>query len=405
MEFTFSRIMEQVKPSEIRELLKYASQPGMISLGGGMPNPGSFAVEEIREIADYVLENYGALALQYGNTGGYDELRKQLAIFLGEMEDIKTDARNIIVTTGSQQALYSVGKILVNQGDFVITESPTYIGAISAFRACGIRMEGIPMDEQGMKTDVLQASLEKHRSQGIMPRFIYVIPNFQNPSGYTMSLERRKHIIDLSEEFDVPIVEDNPYGHVRFSGTHLPNIKTLARDNRVIYLGTFSKIMSPGLRIGFVSADESVVGKINLLKQGLELSGSTLTEFIAAEYLKRGIMKRKIPEVARMYGKKRNLMLKALEDYFPDWATWSKPEGGMFVWATLNEKINTSKMIARAIENKVTYISGASFYPEEPRYDSMRLNFTFPSDEDIPIAIQRLAAVVEKEAKAIEVSR
>lgn len=405
MEFKFSRIMDNVRPSEIRELLKYASQPGMISLGGGMPNPSSFAVDEIREISDYVLENYGPLALQYGNTGGYDELRKQLAIFLGEMEGIRTQAGNIIVTTGSQQALYSVGKILVNQDEFVITESPTYIGAISAFRACGIRMEGIAMDEQGMRTDLLQDSLEKHRTEGKMPRFIYVIPNFQNPSGYTLSMERRKHLIDLSADFNVPIVEDNPYGHVRFSGNHLPNLKSMTNDNRVIYLGTFSKIMSPGLRIGFVSADESVVGKINLLKQGLELSGSTLTEFIAAEYLKRGIMKRKIPEVARMYGRKRDIMLKALEDSFPEWASWSKPEGGMFVWATLGGRINTSKMIARAIENKVTYISGASFYPEEIKYDGMRLNFTFPSDDDIPVAIKRLASVIDMEVKAIEVSR
>ncbi|MCL5793229.1 MAG: PLP-dependent aminotransferase family protein [Candidatus Thermoplasmatota archaeon] len=405
MEFKFSRIMDNVRPSEIRELLKYASQPGMISLGGGMPNPSSFAVDEIREISDYVLENYGPLALQYGNTGGYDELRKQLAIFLGEMEGIRTQAGNIIVTTGSQQALYSVGKILVNQDEFVITESPTYIGAISAFRACGIRMEGIAMDEQGMRTDLLQVSLEKHRTEGKMPRFIYVIPNFQNPSGYTLSMERRKHLIDLSADFNVPIVEDNPYGHVRFSGNHLPNLKSMTNDNRVIYLGTFSKIMSPGLRIGFVSADESVVGKINLLKQGLELSGSTLTEFIAAEYLKRGIMKRKIPEVARMYGRKRDIMLKALEDSFPEWASWSKPEGGMFVWATLGGRINTSKMIARAIENKVTYISGASFYPEEIKYDGMRLNFTFPSDDDIPVAIKRLASVIDMEVKAIEVSR
>ncbi|MCL4330395.1 MAG: PLP-dependent aminotransferase family protein [Candidatus Thermoplasmatota archaeon] len=405
MEFKFSHIMDNVRPSEIRELLKYASQPGMISLGGGMPNPSSFAVDEIREISDYVLENYGPLALQYGNTGGYDELRKQLAIFLGEMEGIRTQAGNIIVTTGSQQALYSVGKILVNQDEFVITESPTYIGAISAFRACGIRMEGIAMDEQGMRTDLLQVSLEKHRTEGKMPRFIYVIPNFQNPSGYTLSMERRKHLIDLSADFNVPIVEDNPYGHVRFSGNHLPNLKSMTNDNRVIYLGTFSKIMSPGLRIGFVSADESVVGKINLLKQGLELSGSTLTEFIAAEYLKRGIMKRKIPEVARMYGRKRDIMLKALEDSFPEWASWSKPEGGMFVWATLGGRINTSKMIARAIENKVTYISGASFYPEEIKYDGMRLNFTFPSDDDIPVAIKRLASVIDMEVKAIEVSR
>lgn len=405
MEFKFSRIMDNVRPSEIRELLKYASQPGMISLGGGMPNSSSFAVDEIREISDYVLENYGPLALQYGNTGGYDELRKQLAIFLGEMEGIRTQAGNIIVTTGSQQALYSVGKILVNQDEFVITESPTYIGAISAFRACGIRMEGIAMDEQGMRTDLLQVSLEKHRTEGKMPRFIYVIPNFQNPSGYTLSMERRKHLIDLSADFNVPIVEDNPYGHVRFSGNHLPNLKSMTNDNRVIYLGTFSKIMSPGLRIGFVSADESVVGKINLLKQGLELSGSTLTEFIAAEYLKRGIMKRKIPEVARMYGRKRDIMLKALEDSFPEWASWSKPEGGMFVWATLGGRINTSKMIARAIENKVTYISGASFYPEEIKYDGMRLNFTFPSDDDIPVAIKRLASVIDMEVKAIEVSR
>lgn len=399
MPYEFSHIMEGARPSEIRELLKYASMPGMVSFGGGMPNPKSFAIDAIREIVDDVLIKNGKYALQYGNTAGLPELREEIAKMVRETEGIEAETKHIIVTTGSQQALYALPKVLVNPGETVITEAPTYIGAISAFNANGVRMAGIPMDKDGMKTDVLQATLEKMKSEGKKPKYIYVIPNFQNPAGYTMSLERRKHLVDLSNDSGIPIVEDNPYGELRFSGRKLPSIKSLNPEGEVTYLGTFSKVMTPGLRIGFTISSEAVVGKINLLKQAVDLSTNTLSEFIAMEYLKRGIMKVQIPKTIELYRKKRDLMLSSLEKYFPEGSDWSRPDGGMFIWAEVDSGIDTTAMIRKALEKKVAYVSGASFFPDGSKRNNMRLNFTFSEDDQIVEGIRRLGEVVSSELK------
>ena len=399
MPYEFSHIMEGARPSEIRELLKYASMPGMISFGGGMPNPKSFAIDAIREIVDDILIKNGKYALQYGNTAGLPELREEISKMVRETEGIEATFKDIIVTTGSQQALYALPKVLVNPGETVITEAPTYIGAISAFNANGVRMAGIPMDKDGMKTDVLQATLEKMKSEGKKPKYIYVIPNFQNPAGYTMSLERRKHLVDLSNDSGIPIVEDNPYGELRFSGRKLPSIKSLNPGGEVTYLGTFSKVMTPGLRIGFTISSEAVVGKINLLKQAVDLSTNTLSEFIAMEYLKRGIMKVQIPKTIELYRKKRDLMLSSLEKYFPEGSDWSRPDGGMFIWTEVDSGIDTTAMIRKALEKKVAYVSGASFFPDGSRKNNMRLNFTFSEDDQIVEGIRRLGEVVSSELK------
>ena len=404
MDYNFSKIMDSIKPSEIRELLKFASMPGMISFGGGMPNPLSFPLDEIKKIADDVIVNNGKLALQYGNTGGLPELKDEIAKLLLRTENIKTEGKNVIVTTGSQQALYAMGKIFVNPGETVMTEAPTYIGAISAFVANGVRMRGVPMDENGMRTDILQDKLDKLKSENIKPRFIYVIPNYQNPAGYTMSTERRKHLLDIAQDYKIPLIEDNPYGELRYYGPKMESLKSMERENEVIYLGTFSKVMAPGLRVGYVNADEKVIQKVNLLKQGLELATSSLSEFIAYEYLKRGIMLKQVPKTVELYRGKRDLMIKALEKYFPEGSTWSKPNGGMFIWATVNENIDTTKMAKRALENKVAYVSGASFYPDDVKRNNMRLNFTFSTDSEIEEGVKRLSKVVEEEAREIAAS-
>ncbi len=396
MKYNFSEMMGYMKPSEIRELLKYASMPDFISFGGGMPNPLSFPMKEIREIVDEVLDVSGKYALQYGNTGGLPELRTEISKMVLKTEKIKTDEKNIIVTSGSQQGLYELGKIFLNHSDGVMVESPTYVGAISAFNANAGKMIPIEMDSEGIITQKVEDKLKLLKSGSDLPRFIYVIPNYQNPTGHTLSLERRKHLIELSEKYQVPLVEDNPYGELRYSGEKLPSLKSMDESGEnVIYLGTFSKVMCPGLRIGYTIGPESVVSKLNLLKQALDLSSSTFSQYVAYEYLKKGVIYKQVPKTVELYRKKRNIMLKALEDYFPKNSTWSRPDGGMFIWATLERKINTSEMLKTSIENGVGYVSGLAFSPDGSHTSSMRLNFTFSEDEEITRGISKLSNTIK----------
>lgn len=396
MQFRFSDSLKNIRPSEIRELLKYASTKDFISFGGGMPNPLTFPMNDIKDIMDDVLSQYGALALQYGNTGGLNELRTEIKKLVLETEKIKTTEQNIIVTSGSQQGLYELAKVLVNPGDTVITEEPTYVGAISAFDANKTEMHSIPMDNEGMKTDLAEAEIKKLTAEGRKPKFIYAIPTFQNPTGITMSLERRKHLIEIATQYEIPLVEDNPYGELRYSGERLPMLSALDRDSNVIYLGTFSKVMCPGLRMGYTIGPEEFIGKFNLLKQALDLSSSTFSQYVAWQYLKRGIIKQQIPKSIELYRNKRDAMLKALGEYFPEGATWSRPDGGMFLWATVDSKINTTDMLKDAVQEGVAYVSGNAFSPSRMQGNSMRLNFTFSEEDQIYRGIEKLGNIIEK---------
>lgn len=388
-------------PSEIRELLKYATSGDIISFGGGMPNPVTFPKGEIRKIMDDVINTSSDKALQYGNTAGLDELRSQLMAFVKRKENIETDETHITVTAGSQQALYALGRIFIDPGDTIITESPTYVGAVSAFNANAASMVQVEMDDDGIRTDLIETRISELKQNGKKPKFIYVIPNFQNPTGVTLSLERRKHLLDISEEHDIPIVEDNPYGELRYSGEKIPSIKSLDRNNTVTYLGSFSKIMAPGLRLGYIIAPDEVSSPVNLLKQALDLSTNTLSQFIAAEYLKRNIIDQQVPKSIKLYRAKRDTMLSALEEHFSDVGTWTNPEGGMFVWATVSPEINTSKMLMRAVRKGVIYVSGPAFTADKSHTSSMRLNFTFPENDQLVTGVKRLAEVVREEKVAI----
>ena len=404
MQFRFSDSLKNVRPSEIRELLKYASAKDFISFGGGMPNPLTFPMNDIREIMDDVLAQYGALALQYGNTGGLNELRTEIKKLVNETEKIQTSEQNIIVTSGSQQGLYELAKVLVNPGDTIITEEPTYVGAISAFDANKAEMHSIPIDNDGMKTDLAEAEIKKLTAAGRKPKFIYTIPTFQNPTGITMSLERRKHLIEISTQYEIPLVEDNPYGELRYSGSRLPMLSALDKDSNVIYLGTFSKVMCPGLRMGYTIGPEDFIGKFNLLKQALDLSSSTFSQYVAWQYLKRGIIKQQIPKSIELYRKKRDAMLKALDEYFPESATWSRPDGGMFLWATVDSKINTTDMLKDAVQEGVAYVSGNAFSPARIQGSSMRLNFTFSEEDQIHKGIEKLGNLIQKKVGLIQSS-
>ncbi len=404
MQFRFSDSLKNVRPSEIRELLKYASAKDFISFGGGMPNPLTFPMNDIKQIMDDVLAQYGALALQYGNTGGLNELRTEIKTLVYDTEKIKTSEQNIIVTSGSQQGLYELAKVLVNPGDTVITEEPTYVGAISAFDANKTEMHSIPIDNDGMKTDLAEAEIKKLTAEGRKPKFIYTIPTFQNPTGITMSLERRKHLIEISAQYEIPLVEDNPYGELRYSGSRLPMLSALDKDASVIYLGTFSKVMCPGLRMGYTIGPEDFINKFNLLKQALDLSSSTFSQYVAWQYLKRGIIKQQIPKSIELYRKKRDAMLKALDEHFPDTATWSRPDGGMFLWATVDSKINTTDMLKDAVQEGVAYVSGNAFSPSRIQGSSMRLNFTFSEEDQIYRGIEKLGNLIHKKVGPLQSS-
>ncbi|MCL4307507.1 MAG: PLP-dependent aminotransferase family protein [Candidatus Thermoplasmatota archaeon] len=400
MEFKFSDNLKNMKPSEIRELLKYATNKNLISFGGGMPNPETFPMADLKTIMDDVMDQYGSIALQYGNTGGLNELRTEIVRLVRETENIKSSESQVLVTAGSQQGLYELSKILVNPGDSIITEEPTYVGAISAFDANEADMHSIPMDENGLKTELVEAEIKKLISKGKKPKFIYTIPTFQNPTGVTMSLDRRRHLIEISQKYQVPLVEDNPYGELRYDGERIPALKSL--DPEVIYLGTFSKIMCPGLRMGFTVAPESFISRVNLLKQALDLSSSTFSQFVAWQYLARDEVKKQIPKTIKLYRRKRDTMFKALEQYFPDGSSWSKPLGGMFLWATVDSRINTTDMLQDAIQDGVAYVSGNAFSPARAQANSMRLNFTFSEDEQIYEGIKRLASVLEKKMSVLQ---
>ncbi|MCL4452686.1 PLP-dependent aminotransferase family protein [Ferroplasma sp.] len=400
MKYEFSDNMKNLKSSEIRELLKYAHVPGMISFGGGLPNPESFPTEELKSILDDIMENYASSALQYGETEGLSELKEQLAEYLKRDENINVKPENIMLTTGSQQALYALPIIFANPGDYVITEAPTYVGMLSSLNASQIKSVSVGLDDQGMIVSNLEERLKDLKSKGIKPRFIYTIPTFQNPAGYTMTLDRRKYLLELAEQYNVPIIEDNPYGDLRYSGQKIPTLKSLDKNDMVSYLGTFSKIMAPGLRTGFTVSQPEVLQEFDKLKQAMDLATNSLSQYIAYEYIRKGIIYRQIPKTIDLYRRKRDIMLEALDDEMED-ATWSRPDGGMFLWVKLSKDIDALKMLKRAINNKIAYVTGSAFYHNEPELNTMRLNFTYSSDEDIKEGVKRLAKTIREEKQSL----
>jgi len=386
--------------SAVRELLKLTENPDIISFGGGMPAPEVFPVEEFREACDKVLRDQGAKALQYGPTDGYMPLREMIARHTARY-GMEVTPENIIVTSGSQQALDLLGKILINPGDRILAESPTYLGALQAWASYGAEYVTVPMDEDGMRIDALEEALRSG------PKFIYVLPNFQNPTGVTLSLERRYRLIELADRYGVPIIEDDPYGQLRYEGEHLPSILTLDNQMRasgegasytgnVIYLGTFSKILAPGLRLAWAIAPTQVITKMGQAKQGADLHTSSFVQMVAYEVAKGGFIDRHVKTICDCYSQRRDVMLGALDGYFPPGSEWTQPEGGLFLWATLPESLNSADVLKSAIEQKVAFVPGASFFPTGGGHNTMRLNFSNAVPEKIREGIMRLGRVLHE---------
>jgi 2-aminoadipate transaminase len=391
----YSKNALNMKRSEIRELLKFTRRPDIISFAGGLPAPDTFPVAELQDICTGVLKEKGAMALQYGTTEGEAPLREAIAKWMShEKASIKPE--NILVTAGSQQGLDMVAKVFVDPGDIIIVELPSYIGGLQAFNAYRAKMIGVPQDNDGMRMDKLEKVLAKLARRRKKPKFIYVVPDFQNPSGVTMSLERRKRLLELAYKYEVPIVEDSPYRDLRFAGEPVPAIYALDDQQQVIALGTFSKIFCPGLRLAWIMAPAAWLDKMIIAKQGMDLCCPAFNQLVAAEYINRGLLPKQIEEIRALYGRKREAMLEALKKHMPKGIKWTKPEGGLFLWVKLPKNLSANELFPKAIEEKVAYVIGSAFHCDGKGQNTMRLNFSYPSEEQIEEGIKRLASVIRK---------
>jgi len=390
----------KMRKSEIRELLKVAQDPEVISFAGGLPSPNSFPVQDLQGVVKSVLENHGKIALQYGTTQGLAELREALAERACK-DGMDVTAENVMITSGSQQALDTVGKLFLNPGDTALVGLPTYLGGINAYRSYEANLTGVPLDKDGMIMDALEEKILGLQKDDITPKFIYVVPTFQNPAGVVMPEARRKKLVDIANEYDLVIVEDDPYGKLRFDIDHIKPIKSFDDEGRVIYMSTFSKILSPGFRLAWTIASDELLRKMIICKQALDLCTSTFTQFIVNDFMRSGSLDLHIMKICEMYKPKRDVMIHAMENYFPDGCICNKPKGGMFAWATLPEGIDTEIMFLDALKEKVAYVHGKAFSVDGSGGRSMRLNFSYANSEKIEEGMKRLGAVIDKKLKVI----
>lgn len=417
--------MKSMKGSAIRELLKLTESPDIISFAGGMPAPEVFPVAAFQAATERVLARQGKQALQYSASEGYRPLREWIA---GKMANygIESAPENVLITSGSQQALDLLGKVLINPGDLILTEKPTYLGALQAWRAYQAEFTTVPVDNDGLQVDLLEEALTAG------PKFMYILPNFHNPGGVTLSLERRRRLIEYSDRYGIPIIEDDPYGELRYEGDHLPplvvidaerfkhrhgrgveteryfdetppangNGRAYMRGN-VIYLSTFSKTLAPGLRLAWVVAPVEVIQRCIVAKQGMDLHTATLNQLIAHEILTGGeegddFLKGHVRLIREVYRERRDVMVTAMRRHFPAGVTWTEPAGGLFLWVTLPEYLDTAEILKEAVARKVAYVPGASFHPAGDGQNTLRLNFSFCSPEKINEGIKRLGEVFDR---------
>lgn len=402
----YAQRMQNMGSSLLRELLKITQDSEIISFAGGLPAPEVFPVEAFKEATCKVMEEEGQRALQYSASEGYYPLRQWIVEYMAAY-GIEAKVENILITSGSQQALDLVGKVMINPGDLILTELPTYLGALQAWRAYQAEFTSIPVDDNGIRTDLLEEAL----CSG--PKFMYILPNFQNPAGVTLSLERRKFLVDIADVYGIPIIEDDPYGELRYEGQDVTPLVVLDSQKHtrqadysngqgfmrgnVIYISTFSKTLAPGLRLAWIVAPADVINHCVIAKQGMDLHSSTLVQMTAYELIKDGFLRDHVKHIREVYGHRRDVMLDALERYFPEGATWTKPKGGLFLWVTLPEEVDTLALMPRAIKNKVAYVPGSAFYADNGLPNTFRLNFSNAKPEQIEIGIKRLGEVLAEE--------
>lgn len=387
-----------MKRSIIRELLKMTQRPELISFAGGLPSPESFPVEQLKAITTEVLDTNSAAALQYGETEGYKPLR-QILLDRYNKGGLKLTLDNLVITTASQQTLDLLPKIFVNPGDRVICGLPSYLGGIASFVAYGAQPVGIELDNNGMRADLLRSKLQEMKDNGEKPKFIYVIPDFQNPAGISMPESRRLEIIKIAHEFDVLIIEDSPYREVRFSGTPQRTMLELDGTGQVVLLGTMSKVFVPGFRLGWVIAHESVIDKLVIAKQNTDLCTSAFVQMISHKYIEKGYLEQNLAKINASYKEKRDAMVAAFHKYMPEGVKWTEPEGGLFLFMTLPEHIDAQDLFEVAIKENVAFVPGTVFYCDGKGKNTLRLNFSFMSKEKNEEGARRLANAIKKMMK------
>lgn len=388
----FSKRMERMQASEIRELLKLTAQPDIISFAGGLPAPELFPVEDIAKVSHDLVLKEGRQLLQYATTEGRPTLRAKIAKRMADKYNTKVDPDDILITTGSQQCLDFVGKLFLDPDDVVLCESPSYLGALNAFNAYQPKFVEVPTDNGGLIPEELDKILETTPNC----KFIYVIPDFQNPTGRTWSMERRQKFMEVVNKHNLPVVEDNPYGELRYEGEILPSLKSLDTKGLVMFLGTFSKIFCPGLRLGWVAAEHSLLTEFVKIKQSADLHTSNFDQGVADAYMDAYDLDEHVKEIVALYKHRRDLILKSMEEYFPAGTEWTHPEGGLFLWLTFPEGVSARKVFSKCIEMKVAGVIGDAFYPNKKTDRSMRINYSNMPDDRIVEGIKRMAKAIEE---------
>ncbi len=383
--------MSSLKASEIREILKVTERPEVISFAGGLPAPELFPVEAIKEVNRLVLEEAGTKALQYTTTEGFPPLRAWIAERMNKRLGTSFDPDHILITHGSQQALDLSGKVFLDEGDVVLCESPTYLAAISAFRAYGCEFIEVPTDNQGMNIEALENIVTTNDKV----KAVYVIPDFQNPTGRTWSLERRKQLAAASMKYGFVVIEDNPYGELRFEGEFLPAVKAFDTEGNILCTGTFSKIFCPGYRIGWIAGDKELIRKYVLAKQGTDLQCNTIAQMEIAKYLELYNIDEHIDRIRETYRIRRDLAVRTMEQYFPEGITFTRPEGGLFAWVELPAHINARDVLEKSLEQNIAFVPGGSFFPNGGRENTFRINFSNMPEVRIEEGLQRLGKVLE----------
>lgn len=391
MQVKFAKRIDNMKGSEIREAIKLTLKPGMISFAGGLPAPEMFPVAEMKDAANHVLEEAGAVAMQYATTEGYDPLREKIAARMKEKYDIHTVSEQILITNGSQQGLDFSGKLFLDEGDVILFESPSYMGAFNAFKAYQPRFMEVPTDEEGMIPDALEKILQT--TERI--KMIYVIPDFQNPTGRTWSLERRKAFMEIINRYNIPVIEDNPYGELRYEGEAVPSLKSMDEKGLVIFLGSFSKILAPGYRIGWICAAPEILQKYIFIKQGADLQPSTVSQMEISRFMELYDLDAHVERIRKLYGSRRKLMLDTMKETFPAQVKYTNPKGGLFTWVELPENMDAREVLMKCVEKNVAYIPGGAFYPEGGKENTFRLNFSNMPEDKIVEGIRRIGEVLQ----------
>lgn len=393
MAIKFAERTNNMEGSAIRELLKLTQKPEVISFAGGMPAPELFPVEEMIEVSKKVLEDSGRVAMQYSTTEGYAPLRKHLANRMNDKLNTNVDADDILITNGSQQCLDFIGKAFLDKDDIVLCESPSYLGAINAFNAYQPKFIDVPTDENGM----IMEELEKILQENDRVKFIYVIPDFQNPSGRTWPLERRKKFMEIINKYEIPVAEDNPYGELRFEGEYLPSLKSMDTKGLVMFLGTLSKILCPGYRIGWVAASSEILAKFNVIKQAADLQASTISQMEMAKFFDMVDVDAHVAKLREVYGHRRTVMMDAMKEYFPESVTWTHPNGGLFTWVILPEGIDAAVLQKeKALPHNVAFVPGEPFFPNGGHANTFRMNYSNMPDDKIVEGIKLLGMAIKE---------